>query len=185
MPRHIMIDMETLDTAPSTVILTIGAVAFDPKGVGMIETLDLRPTMEEQTEQYNRTISDATMDWWSKQSPDAIEEAMGDRDRISYREAMEKLYKFCWNCDKVWANGSIFDIAVAESAFRDLGMQFPWQFWNIRDCRTIYDLAGVSLKDPKYGTKTTHKAVEDAVHQARVIQDAYKIFMKAGLTHIR
>jgi hypothetical protein len=180
-----MLDMETLDTAPSTVILTIGAVIFDPRGMGVTDTLDLRPTIDEQTDTYGRTISDATMQWWSGQSPEAIEEAMGDRDRIPYRDAMEKLYKFCWNCDKVWANGSIFDIAVAESAFRDLEMQMPWQFWNIRDCRTIYDLAGVSLKDAKYQTKTTHKAVEDAIHQAIVIQDAYKIFMKAGLTHIR
>lgn len=185
MARHIMIDMETLDTAPSTVILTIGAVSFDPRGMGVIDTLDLRPTMEEQTEIYNRTINDATMDWWSKQSPEAITEAMGDHDRVPYREAMEQLYKFCWNADKVWANGSIFDIIIAEHSFRELGMQAPWQFYNVRDCRTIYEIAGVSLKDAKYGTKTTHKAVEDATHQALVIQDAYKKLIKAGFTHIR
>lgn len=180
-----MIDKETLDTAPSTVILTIGVVLFDPKGMGIIDKLELRPEIDEQTDVYGRTISDATMEWWAKQSPDAIEEAMGDRDRISYRECMEKLYKFCWNRDKVWSNGAGFDVVVAESAFRELGMEIPWQFWNIRDCRTIYDLAGVSLKDSKYGTRTTHKAVEDAEHQAIVVQDAYKKLIKAGLTHIR
>ena len=74
---------------------------------------------------------------------------------------MEKLYQFCWNRhDKVWSNGSGFDIVIAESAFRDLDMKYPWQFWNVRDCRTIYDLAGVSLKDG--GHVTSHKAVEDA-----------------------
>jgi hypothetical protein len=185
MARHCMIDMETLDTAPSTVILTIGAVIFDPKGMGVIETIDLRPTMEDQTDEFNRTINDATLEWWGKQSPEAINEAMGDQGRIPYREAMEKLYKFCWNVDKVWANGSVFDIIIAENSFRELGMQAPWQFYNVRDCRTIYEIAGVSLKDTKYGTKTTHKAVEDATHQALVIQDAYKKLIKAGFTHIR
>lgn len=185
MTNHIMLDFETLDTAPSTVILTMGAVRFDPRGQGIIEKLELRPNIEEQTEKFKRTISDSTMQWWAQQSPEAIEEAMGDRDRISYKECMEKLYKFCWNQKTIWSNGSIFDIAIAESAYRDLGMQFPWMYWAVRDCRTIYDIAGVSLKDTKYATKTTHKAVEDAEHQALVIQDAYKKLIKAGLTHIK
>ena len=42
--------METLDTSPDCVILTIGAVRFDPKGSGVVERLELRPTIEEQTE---------------------------------------------------------------------------------------------------------------------------------------
>lgn len=183
MARHVMIDMETLDTAPSTVILTIGAVIFDPRGMGVLEKIEIRPTIDEQTDTFGRTISNSTMDWWAKQSPAAIEEAMGDRDRVSYREAMEKLYKFCWNTEKVWANGSVFDIMVAENAFRELEMQFPWQFWNIRDCRTIYDLTGVSLKDG--GHVTSHKAVEDAERQAIVVQDGYRKLIKAGFTHIK
>lgn len=185
MVRHLMLDMETLDTLPSTVILTMGAVIFDPRSMGIIDSIDLRPTIDEQTDMYNRTISESTMQWWSQQSPEAINEAMGDQDRVSYREAMEKLYKFAWNCDRVWSNGSVFDIIVAEHAFRQLEIQYPWQFYNIRDCRTIYELAGVSLKDKKYQSKTTHKAVEDATHQALVIQDAYKKLIKLGLTHIR
>jgi hypothetical protein len=183
MADHIMLDMETLSTDVSTVILTIGAVRFDPRGVGVIEKLELRPTMEEQTDLFNRTISEDTLRRWGEQSPEAIEEAMGDRDRIPYKECMEKLYKFCWNRDKVWSNGSGFDVVIAESAFRDHGMQYPWKFWNVRDCRTIYDLAGVSLKDG--GHVTSHKAVEDADRQAIVVQKAYQKLIKAGLTHIK
>jgi hypothetical protein len=183
MASHIMIDMETLDTAPTTVILTIGAVKFDPRGVGVVEKLELRPTIDEQTETYNRSISDDTLRWWGEQSSDAIEEAMGDRDRVNYRECMDRLYKFCWNADKVWSNGSGFDVVVAENAFRELDMKIPWPFWTIRDCRTIYDLAGVSLKDG--GHVTTHKAVEDAERQAIVVQKAYQKLIQAGMTHIR
>jgi hypothetical protein len=57
----------------------------------------------------------------------------------------------------------------------------PWPFWTVRDTRTLYEIAGVSLKDKKYGSKTTHKAVEDAEHQAIVVQDAYMKLMKLGL----
>lgn len=171
--------METLSTDTRTVILTIGVVRFDPYGNGVAERLSLRPTIDEQTDQYSRTISESTMQWWSNQSPEAIEEAMGDKDRISYRECMEKLHKFCWNRGNVWSNGSVFDIMIAESAFSDLGMRPPWSYWNIRDCRTIYELAGLSLKDD--GHVTTHKAVEDAERQAIIVQRAYKKFVDAGI----
>ena len=183
MANHIMIDMETLSTDVSTVILTIGAVRFDPRGVGVMERLELRPTMDEQTETYNRTVSDATVQWWSQQSPEAINEAMGDHDRIPYKECMEKLAKFCWNRKAVWSNGSVFDVMIAESSFTELDIKCPWQFWSIRDCRTIYDLAGVSLKDG--GHVTSHKAVEDAAHQAIVVQRAYKKLYDAGFTHLK
>ena len=51
-----MIDIESLDTTPDCVILTIGAVRFDPKGIGVVEKLELRPTIDEQTEKYGRSI---------------------------------------------------------------------------------------------------------------------------------
>ncbi len=183
MASSIMIDMETLSTDVSTVILTIGAVRFDPRGTGVIEKIELRPTIDEQTDTYNRTISEDTLRWWSQQSPEAITEAMGDQNRISYRECMEKLYKFCWNRDKVWSNGSGFDVVIAETAFKELGIAIPWNFWNVRDCRTVYDLAGVSLKDG--GHVTSHRAVEDAEWQSIIVQRAYQKLIKAGFTNIR
>jgi 3' exoribonuclease, RNase T-like len=178
---HIMMDFETLSTDIDTVILTMGLVKFDPRGNGIIDKLELRPDVDSQIEKYKRTISEDTLKWWGQQSPEAIEEAMGFQNRISLRECMDRLYKFCWNSTSVWSNGSVFDIMIAESAFKQLDMTPPWQFWQIRDCRTLYEMAGVSLKDKKYGTKTTHKAVEDAEHQAIVAQDAYRKLMKAGL----
>lgn len=183
MAIHVMIDMETLNTTPDCVILTIGAVTFDPKGSGVIEKLELRPTIEEQTEIFNRTINEDTLRWWSEQSPEAIEEALGDRDRTSFKDCMEKLYKFCWNKQGVWSNGASFDVVVAETAMRQSLTEYPnpipWPYWSVRDTRTLYDIAGVSLKDG--GHVTTHKAVEDAERQAIVVQKGYMKLVKAGL----
>lgn len=181
MANDIMIDIESLDTSPNCVILTIGAVRFDPKGMGVVERLELRPMIEEQTEKFNRVINDDTLRWWGTQSEDALEEAMGDRNRISFRECMETLYKFCWNRRAVWSNGAGFDVVAMESAWRNLDMRIPWPYYTVRDTRTLYEIAGVRLKDKKYGSKTTHKAVEDAEHQAIVVQDAYRNLIKAGL----
>ena len=181
MAADIMIDIESLDTSPNCVILTIGAVRFDPRGMGIIERLELRPTIDEQTEKFNRVINEDTLRWWGEQSPEALDEAMGDRDRVSFSDCMEALYKFCWNRRAVWSNGASFDIVAMESAWRNLGMRIPWPYYTVRDTRTLYEIAGVSLKDKKYGTSTTHKAVEDAAHQAIVVQDAYRKLIKAGL----
>lgn len=181
MANDIMIDMETLDTSPYCVILTIGVVRFDPYGDGVSQKLELRPTIEEQTETYKRVINDDTIRWWGEQSADAIEEAMGDRGRISFRECMEQLYKFSWNRRAVWSNGASFDVVVAETAFRqvlsDRPNPIPWPFYTVRDTRTLYEVAGVKLKDGGY--TTTHKAVEDAERQAIKVQEAYR---KLGLS---
>jgi 3' exoribonuclease, RNase T-like len=182
MASDIMIDLESLDTSPYCVILTIGAVRFDPKGSGVVEKLSLRPTIEDQTETYNRIINDDTVRWWSEQSPEALEEAMSDRDRIPFKDAMEKLYKFCWNRRAVWSNGAAFDIVACETGMRqaltDYSNPIPWPFYTVRDTRTLYEVAGVKLKDDNYVTK--HTAVDDAERQAIVVQQAYR---KLGLAN--
>jgi len=181
MATDIMIDLETLDTKPNCVILSIGAVRFDPKGMGIVEKLELKPTIEEQTELYNRTIDDETIKWWSTQSADAMEEAFSEVGRLPFKECLEILYKFCWNRRAIWSNGAGFDIVALETGFRNVDLAIPWPYYNARDTRTLFDITGVSLRDKKYGTRTTHKAVEDAEHQAIVVQDAYRKLIKHGL----
>ncbi len=178
-----MIDSETLDTASTTVILSVGLVKFNPLSNTIISKLELKPTIDEQTEKYNRTISESTLTWWSQQAPEAIEEAMGDAGRISFEDCMKQVYSFCWNADAVWSNGSVFDIMIMEDAFKNVGMKTPWPFWSIRDCRTLYDVAKVSLKDDGY--VTSHKCLEDAERQTIIVQRAYSKLVKAGFTHLR
>lgn len=176
-----MIDIESLDTTPYCVILTIGVARFDPYGTGVVEKFTLHPTIEDQTEQYNRIINDDTLRWWSQQTPEAVEEAMSDNNRMSLRECMEVLYKYGWNRRAVWSHGAGFDIVACETAMRqtltDRPNPIPWPFYTVRDTRTIYDIAGVSLKDGGY--VTTHKAEDDAERQCIIVQSAYK---KLGLS---
>lgn len=174
----LMIDLETLDTSPFCVVLTIGAVIFDPKGSGIIDKIDLRPSIEDQIA-LGRLINDDTVRWWGNQSAAAQHEALGDHDRIPFKEAMEKLHKFCWNRGNPWSHGAAFDIVAMETSWTKLDMSIPWQFHKVRDTRTLFDVTGVSLKDDGY--VTTHKASEDATRQAVIVQKAYQILIKAGL----
>jgi hypothetical protein len=186
MANDIMIDIESLDTTPDCVILSIGAVRFDPRGNGVAEKLELKPTVEDQTEIYNRRINDDTIRWWSEQNPAALDEALSEEGRMPLKDCMEVLYKFCWNRRAVWSNGAPFDLVVMENAWRqvsDLPNPIPWPFWTMRDTRTLYEIAGVKLKDG--GHVTSHRAVDDAERQAIVVQQAYMKLMKAGLAQPR
>ena len=182
MTIEIMIDFETLDTTPDSVILSVGAVKFDPSGTEVTERLQLLPMIDEQSEVYGRTISETTLKWWETQSPEAIERAMGEDGRIPFKDCMEQLAKFYWNIDGIWSNGATFDISIAESAWRQLGINIPYQFWVVRDCRTLYKIANVNVKDDGY--VTSHIAVEDAERQAFIAQKAYQKLIAAGFTHL-
>jgi len=178
-----MIDLETLDTTPYCVILSIGVVKFDPKGNGVIEKLLLKPTVDDQTEIHNRVIRDDTIVWWSQQKPEALENAFNEEGRTSFRDCMEKLYKFCWNHRAVWSNGAAFDVVACETALSqalsDYTNPVPWPYYTVRDTRTLFDIAGVKLKDGGHVTK--HTALDDAEHQALTVQRAYKKLIKSGL----
>ena len=71
-----MLDIETLSTLPNSVILTFGAVKFDPFGsdVDTDKGLYYRIDVDEQL-QLNRHVYQGTVDWWGTQPEDVREEA--------------------------------------------------------------------------------------------------------------
>ena len=170
----IMIDLETLATTTDATILTIGAVKFDLFGKDIEE-----PAMDsfyvrvdlDSCDELGLAVNDDTIAWWAQQSKEAQDEAFGTEGRIHIRDAMEKLYKFCWGAKRVWANGACFDIPICETAYRRLNKAIPWSFWQIRDVRTAFDLA----IDPKRPTVTAHHALQDAYNQAVGIQNVYTL----------
>lgn len=177
MAKHCMIDLETLHYHVDCVILTIGAVTFDPKGSGIIDRFYIKPDVDEQMA-MGRSYDDATIEWWSTQNEQAREEAFSTGDRVGFREALEALHKFSWNCAGVWSNGASFDVPIIEQAMYQQKMVLPWRHWEVRDTRTLYDITGVKLKDG--GFVTSHRADDDAEHQAIVVQRGYQKLMKAG-----
>ena len=171
-----MLDLETLSTAVDGVILTIGCVKFDPYSLQephspMYERIDV----DEQTE-MGRRIDDATLEWWGKQSPEAFEEAMSEEDRVPVRTVLNALNKYLVGVDKIWAQGVMFDIGMLENMYRQCEMPVPWNFWQIRDSRTIMDLGDDSAKT---SNANAHNALADAFSQAVAVQS---IFKQLGVT---
>lgn len=168
----LMIDLETLATSTDAAILTIGAVRFDPFGKDVEEpamkSLYIKVDLD-SCDELGLVTNDDTIAWWANQSKEAQEEAFGEGDRIHIRDAFDQLYKFSFGCKRVWSNGSIFDVMICEHIFRKIGKAIPWQFWQIRDVRTIFDI-GINPQRPPV---LKHHALEDAWNQAVGVQNVY------------
>jgi len=172
MNTDIMIDLETLATSTDAAILTIGAVKFDPFGSELKE-----PAMEsfyvkvdlDSCDRIGLVTNDDTIAWWASQSKEAQEAAFDPEGRIQIEDAFQQLYKFCWGAKRVWSNGSVFDIVICENVFKRINKAIPWQYWQVRDVRTAFDL-GINPQRPPV---TAHHALEDAWNQAVGIQNVY------------
>ncbi len=179
MNTDIMIDLETLDVLPSATILTIGAVKFDPFGDDIAE-----PSMEkfyirvdvDSCDRIGCTVSQSTLDWWANQSQAAQNEAFDPNNRVDIHDAVNQLYKFCWGGKRFWSHGAGFDIIILENIFRKVGKALPWQFWEVRDTRTLFDL-GINPNRPPV---LKHHALEDAWNQAVGVQNVYRTLCGAS-----
>ena len=171
----IMLDIETLGTRPGCVILTLGAVKFNPfsldaPGPGLY----VRPDVDEQIAK-GREVQEDTMLWWMEQAEDVREEALGEDGRISVEEMYRQLNRFLVGSNNIWCQGPAFDMVIIENLYRQYGWPTPWQFWQIRDSRTLFGVHG----DPRVKGKVgLHNALEDCVSQATAVQQVYN---KLGL----
>ena len=163
-----MIDMETMATSPSAVVLSLGAVHFDPRGNGVTDSIYFKINLDDQ-DTLGREIDQGTLDWWAKQDPEIMEEAFSPNDRIPLVEAMDRFHKFAWGCDAFWSHGATFDLVILENIYRQLNKPLPWNFWQLRDTRTLFDL-GV---DPDMPQGSKHDALQDAIRQAIGVQNVY------------
>ena len=163
-----MVDLETMAVTPRAVVLTLGAVHFNPYGNGYGDKLYLRLDLDDQ-DKLNREIDPNTLDWWAKQDPKVMEEAFSPDNRVKLVDAMEQFKKFAWGCDAFWAHGSLFDIAILEDIFRQIQMPVPWNYWQVRDTRTIFDLGW----DPDMPQASKHDALQDAIRQSVGVQNVY------------
>jgi len=168
-----MVDLETLATTPNSVILTLGAVKFDPWGPNVDRSehnILYRRIETESCETLGMIIDPGTLEWWGKQSPEIIDEAFNPENRFPINQVIDEFHKFAWGCDAFWSHGSVFDIMILETYYRKLGKAFPWNFWQIRDTRTIFDLG----YDPEMPKHAKHNALEDAYRQAVGVQNMFR-----------
>lgn len=165
--RDIMLDLETLDTRTSAVILSIGAVRFDAHTVGSIgEMIHLHVDIDSNLA-VGRTVGGSTIEWWLDQDEDARKKIL-EGEKIPLPNALSALRNFINDEDRVWGNGAAFDNVVVADAFKACGMEQPWRFWNDMCYRTLKNVFR-NVPKPKF-EGTVHDALDDAVNQAKHLQ---------------
>ena len=169
---HATIDLETIDTCPQATVLSLGGVKFDPTNNSEPHSeLYLKISIDDQ-DKLGRTVSDDTIAWWSKQNPKIMEEAFDQTNAVSVDEALRQISKWTVGVDTLWGQGYGFDYTILEDMFRRGGKPIPWNFWIIRDSRTLF---GCCQQDPrKVIQNDLHNALADAYYQSKAIQMAYK-----------
>lgn len=167
----IMLDLETLATSPDSVILTFGAIKFNPfdRDTDMDQGLYFRINVDEQIA-LGRNVDEGTVAWWGTQSEEVREEALGEDGRVDLETFTRMLNKFVLGADRIWAQGPVFDIVILENLYRQLGKPAPWPYYSIRDSRTLLKALG----DTRRPGALLHNALADCVSQAEAIQDAVR-----------
>jgi len=167
---HAMIDLETLSTNPEAVILTVGGVKFDPHSfTEPSQGMYFRVDVDSQTA-MGREVMQLTLDWWAEQPKEISEEALGDKDRISLAKMLKTINKWSVGVDVFWCQGPLFDYAILQNIYKQLGHPVPWQYWQIRDSRTLFSLVP---RDPNEKRTGMHNALEDCYFQAKKVQKVY------------
>lgn len=168
MAKNLMVDMETMAVSPNAVVLSLGAVHFDPYGTGHSNSLYFRIDIDDQ-DALGREVDPGTLEWWSRQPPAIMEEAFSPDNRIPLLEAMDRFHKFAWGCSAFWSHGATFDLVILENIYHQLNKPLPWNYWQLRDTRTLFDLG----HDPEMPQGSKHDALQDAIRQAIGVQNVY------------
>jgi hypothetical protein len=156
--QHFMIDLETWDTTPSSVILSIGACVIGPNPIeDPTFYLELNPET-----QSGRSTSQDPMDWWAKQGNCPCYGTFGLHDALGLlSDYLTQLAER----PIVWCKGTDFDTAILAHAYRSFGEQAPWRYSDVRDFRTIKKMFEESMVTARQNPNP-HNALADAVYQA-------------------
>ena len=172
----IMLDLETLSVRPDAAIIVIGAIKFFRKGNMLsIEDSDKfykRITVESCKEAGLR-IDEPTMEWWKSQDKNVLYEALENPDRVPLKQALKEFTEWIGNSKCVWGNGDDFDCTILGESFSRCGMEIPWKFFLTRDCRTLFDLAGIKKADLPSGLE--HHAIHDCYRQIVGVKRSLRI----------
>ena len=177
MATHGTIDLETIDTCPQATVLSLGAVKFNPLDNSEPHSeMYFKISIDDQ-DKLGRTSRDDTIALLPKQDPQIIEEAFDQDSCITVDEALKRISKWVVGVDTLWGQGYGFDYTIMEDMFRRGAKPIPWNFWIIRDSRTLF---GCCQEDPRKKIQNDlHNALADAYYQSKAIQVAYK---ELGLT---
>lgn len=180
---HIVIDIETLGTRPGSIILSIGAVAFNlelcardvflGEFYGEISVASCRAV--------GMGVDADTVNWWLDQKPEAISASLAGAVSQTGRPlstVLDELQEFIAGLSLqypiqhrpryFYGNSSTFDLIHLEEAYARCGMPCPWTYQEEACLRTLLRLPFAPRPVMNNG-EIKHHALDDARAEARAL----------------
>ena len=174
--KDISIDIETLSLDNNATILSIGAVEFDAESLGREFYFELKPDQD-------RHIDPSTALWWAQQSTAfddglvkyGLEQVLLHLNKFlddSYQDDFDRTVYTGKFDGRIWANSPVFDLAILRNAFNQHRIDCLWKYHHEMDIRTVKKFVDRRARPEFEGHK--HNALDDAKHQARLVQQFLK-----------
>lgn len=157
--NNVMLDIETLGNNSRSVIISIGAVEFDDRGLGREFYMVVDP---QSCIDVGMVMDADTVMWWMKQS-DAARSAFNQKGE-PIDDVLQEFKNWFPKDALVWGNGATFDNVIVDNAYRLCKMNKPWKYNADRCYRTLKSLRPDVNALSRLGTH--HNALDDAKYQA-------------------
>lgn len=179
--NHIMVDLETRGVVPGCIVVSIGAVVFDPLAGTLGKEFYTVISYEDSKDRFLREEKDCMDNFWAKQSEEA-RQALYDSEKPDAPTVPQALAHFNqWLSSigmksslRVYGNGADFDNPLLRVVY-DAGQVEPFYGGYSGRCyRTLKNLDELfgdtlgfhKLDSGRHRTGTHHNALDDAKSQA-------------------
>ena len=181
--QFISIDLETLGTNVDSAIVQIGACIYDTEEDKVVDTFN---AVISYPENDHINVTSGTLKFWLHQmhiNPEAVAKVFYSPATTSLLEAFNRLFEFVKSnnkaAERVYANGTKFDLGMLEYQFKQNGIVVPWAHNADRCMRTLRDIVGhIEFDAPNL---VPHDALSDAIWQAMYITRALDSINQNGI----
>ena len=173
-----ILDIESTSVESTTVILSVAILYFDEKKADhtweslMNDAFFVKISAKDQIENYKRTVSKSTLEWWAKQCKEARDISYTPKksdllakDAIAALRGYVKLYTKNPKNECCWTRGNLDQLALDSFFYSTSEENALFPFWCYRDVRTFIDFntetgaRGYATIDPERYPGTWDKSV--------------------------
>lgn len=172
LPDLIMLDIETLDVAPTAQLLQIGAVNILKPHFDFVVEISVRSQQD-----YFATASMDTLDFWEGLPEEVKQRVLCGKTHV--KDALRSLA--CWlpRNARLFCYGAAFDFPILHHHYHLNGLEIPWNYRDLRCFRTIFAQHREHFAKAKADME--HDALSDAKAQAQVFRAIYEAHPEIAL----
>jgi DNA polymerase III epsilon subunit-like protein len=163
--KDVMIDIETMGTRSTSMIVQIGACYFNRVTGEIGDTFKVH--IYHSNDDF--TVDWSTIKWWLEREEIARQSIISDE--LEVRTAVTRLKVFLTNAVYVWSHAT-FDIPILLNTFDKVGEKFPIHYTKMRDIRTLIDIKNDNKKSTLDRKGTHHDALDDCKFQVAYCVEA-------------